>query len=143
MSPKRVAVALAVWAFVPLAAVSAQQQTQTTKADPIQCWWRTSTGAVRVGDTFSAVLTCAVLETPDVKVVADQSKLEPSVVQFAPFEVTGGSHAADLRTDDRRFFQDEYTLRLIAENLFGKDAQIPETKISYRVQSHTGQSTAA
>src|SRR2546429_4208622 len=122
---------------------SAQQQTQTTKADPIACWWRTSAGAVRVGETFSAVLTCAVLETPDVKVVADQSKLEPSVVQFAPFEVTGGSHAADLRTDDRRFFQYEYKLRLLAENLFGKDAQIPETKISYRVQSHTGQAAAA
>ncbi len=134
---------LAAWACVPLAAVSAQNQTQTTKADPIQCWWRTSAGAVRVGETFSAVLTCAVLETPDVKVVPDQSKLEPSVVQFAPFEVTGGSHAADLRTDDRRFFQYEYKLRLLAENLFGKDAQIPETKISYRVQSHTGQAAAA
>src|ERR1700758_5355644 len=104
MTAKRIAVPAAACAFVALAAsgVTAQQQTQTTKADPIQCWWRTSAGAVRVGETFSAVLTCAVLETPDVKVVADQSKLEPSVVQFAPFEVTGGSHAADLRTDDRR-----------------------------------------
>jgi len=125
------------------AAASAQQQTQTTKADPIQCWWKTTAGAVRVGEVFSAVLTCAVLETPDVKVVPDQSKLEPSVVQFAPFEVTGGSHAADLRTDDRRFFQYEYKLRIIAENVFGKDASIPETKISYRVQSHTGQPAAA
>jgi len=132
--------------FALLAATTpalAQNQTQTTKADPIQCWWRTSAGAVRVGETFSAVLTCAVLETPDVKVVPDQSKLEPSVVQFAPFEVTGGSHAADLRTGDRRFFQYDYKLRIIAENLFGKDALIPETKISYRVQSHTGQAGTA
>src|SRR5258707_4744244 len=145
MISRRIAVSVAACAFVASAAtgLSAQQQTPTTKADPIQCWWRTSAGAVRVGETFSAVLTCAVLETPDVKVVADQSKLEPSVVQFAPFEVTGGSHAADLRTDDRRFFQYEYKLRLLAENLFGKDAQIPETKISYRVQSHTGQAAAA
>lgn len=123
-------------AFAP--AVFAQNQTQTTKADPIQCWWRTTAGAVRAGETFSAVLTCAVLETADVKVVPDQSKLEPSVVQFAPFEVAGGSHPADLHTDDRRFFQYEYRLRVISENLFGKDAAIPETKISYRVQSHTG-----
>jgi len=131
--------------FVLLSATSAfaQNQTQTTKADPIQCWWRTSAGAVRVGETVTAVLTCAVLETPDVKVVVDQSKLEPTVVQFAPFEVTGGFHGADLRTDDRRFFQYEYRLRVIAENLFGKDASIPETKISYRVQSHTGQAAAA
>ncbi|HZT76884.1 MAG TPA: hypothetical protein VFA27_09515 [Vicinamibacterales bacterium] len=120
----------------------AQQQTQTTKADPIQCWWRTSSGAVRVGEPFTAVMTCAVLETSDVKVVPDQTKLEPSVVQFAPFEVTGGSHAVDLHTDDRRFFQYEYRMRLIAENLFGKDVAVPETKISYRVQSKTGQGTS-
>ena len=141
MTRNRIAITAAAWAFVLLAVLSAQNQPQTTKADPLQCWWRTSAGAVRVGETFSAVLTCAVLETPDVKVVPDQSKLEPSVVQFAPFEVTGGSHAADLRTGDRRFFQYEYKLRIIAENLFGKDALIPETKISYRVQSHTGQAT--
>ncbi|HZR25723.1 MAG TPA: hypothetical protein VFA59_19145 [Vicinamibacterales bacterium] len=120
----------------------AQQQTQTTKADPIQCWWRTSTGAVRVGEPFTVVLTCAVLETNDVKVVPDQSKLEPSVVQFVPFEVTGGSHGADLRTEDRRFFQYEYKMRVIAENLFGRDVALPETKINYRVQSKTGQGTS-
>jgi hypothetical protein len=122
-------------------AAFAQPQRQTTQADPVQCWWRTSAGAVRVGETFTVVLTCAALETDDVKVVVDQSKLEPSVVQFAPFEVTGGSHATDLRSGDRRFFQYEYRLRAIAENLFGKDVQLPETKISYRVQSRTGQAT--
>jgi hypothetical protein len=121
------------------ATLVAQPQTQTTEADPVQCWWRTSAGAVRVGETFTLVLTCAALETDEVKVVVDQSKLEPSVVQFAPFEVTGGSHAADLRSGDRRFFQYEYRLREIAENLFGKDVQLPETKVSYRVQSRTGQ----
>jgi hypothetical protein len=115
--------------------VTAAAQAQNVETDPIQCWWRTSAGAIRVGETFNVVLTCAVIETPDVKVVVDESRLEPSVVQFAPFEVTGGQHAADLRTGDRRFFQYEYRLRLIAENLFGKDVQLPETKLSYRVQS--------
>jgi len=130
-------------ALLPLATTAfAQPQTQTTKADPIQCWWRTSAGAVRVGEPFTAVLTCAVLETTDVKVVPDQTKLEPSVVQFAPFEVTGGAHGVDLHTDDRRFFQYEYRMRLIAENLFGKDVAVPETKVSYRVQSRTGQGTS-
>src|SRR5207302_11379532 len=119
--------------IVVTATASAQPQTQTTEADPVQCWWRTSAGAVRVGETFTLVLTCAALETDEVKVVVDQSKLEPSVVQFAPFEVTGGSHAADLRSGDRRFFQYEYRLRAIAEILFGKDVQLPETKVSYRV----------
>jgi hypothetical protein len=40
-----------------------------------------------------------------------------------------------LRTGDRRFFQYEYRLRLIAENQFGKDVALPETKVSYHVQS--------
>jgi hypothetical protein len=112
---------------------------QNVETDPIQCWWRTSAGAIRAGETFTVVLTCAVIETPDVKVVVDESRLEPSVVQFAPFEVTGGQHAADLRNGDRRFFQYEYRLRLIAENLFGKDVLLPETKLSYRVQSRLAQ----
>ena len=58
--------------------------------DPLKCWWRTSAGAVRIAEPFSVVLTCAVLETDAATVVVDQSRLEPSVVQFAPFEVLGG-----------------------------------------------------
>jgi hypothetical protein len=126
-------------AFAATAGIAAAQDVRT---DPLQCWWRTSAGAVRVGEPFSVVLTCAVLETDAATVVADQSRLEPSVVQFAPFEVLGGSHGADLRTDQRRFFQYEYRLRIIAENMFGKDAALPETKISYRVQSKVGKNTA-
>jgi hypothetical protein len=124
-------------AVITIAALPAAAQNVET--DPIQCWWRTSAGAVRVGEPFSLVLTCAVVENDSAKVVVDQSKLEPSVLQLAPFEVTGGSHGADLRTDDRRFFQYEYRLRLIAENLFGRDVPLPETKISYHVQSQTSQ----
>jgi hypothetical protein len=137
MMMKRVVVAAAL-----LLAGSGAAAAQDVQTDPIQCWWRTSAGAVRVGEPFSVVLTCAVVETDAATVVVDQSRLEPSVVQFAPFEVLGGSHGADLRTDQRRFFQYEYRLRLIAENLFGKDAALPDTKISYRVQSKVGKNTA-
>ena len=88
---------------------SSAQATRVREVDPsLQCWWRTSAGAIRVGEQFSIVLTCAVLETEAATVVVDQSRLEPSVVQFAPFEVLGGSHGADLRRGDRRFFQYEY-----------------------------------
>ena len=82
---------------------------QNVETDPIQCWWRTSAGAVRVGEPFSLVLTCAIVENDAAKVIVDQSKLEASVIQLAPFEVTGGSHGADLRTDERRFFQYDST----------------------------------
>ena len=116
---------------------------QTVQTDPLQCWWRTSAGAVRVGEPFTVVLTCAVLETEDAKVVIDQTRLEPTVVQFAPFEVLpGGGHGADLRTDQRRFFQYEYRLRLIADGMFGKDVALPDTKISYKVETKVGQKTS-
>src|SRR4029078_5299547 len=113
------------------------------QTDPLQCWWKTSAGAVRVGEPFSVVLTCAVLETDAATGVVDPALREPSVVQFAPFEVLGGSHGADLRTDQRRFFQYEYRMRLIAENLFGKDVALPETKLSYRVQTKVNEKAAA
>jgi hypothetical protein len=115
---------------------------QDVETDPLQCWWRTTAGAVRIGEPFGVVLTCAVVDTPEVKVVVDESRLEASVAQFPPFEVLGGSHAADLRDDTRRFFQYEYRLRLIAENLFGKDVALPETKLTYRVQSRVKQRSA-
>jgi hypothetical protein len=130
-----------VW-LVSILGTPGRAAAQNVETDPVQCWWRTSAGAVRIGESFSAVLTCAVVETPDVKVVVDESRLEPSVAQFAPFEVLGGSHAADLRSDERRFFQYEYRMRLIAENMFGKDAALPETKLTYRVQSRVSQKTA-
>jgi hypothetical protein len=117
---------------------------QNVETDPIRCWWRTSAAAIRAGEPFSLVLTCAVVESDAAKVVVDQAKLEPSVVQFTPFEVvpSASSHGPDLRTDQRRFFQYEYRLRLVAENLFGKDLALPETKLSYHVQSRVGQATA-
>ena len=115
---------------------------QTVQTDPLQCWWRTSAGAVRVGEPFTVVLTCAVLETEDATVVVDQTRLEPSVVQFAPYETLGGSHGADLRTDQRRFFQYEYRLRLIADGMFGRDVALPDMKLSYRVQTKVGQKTS-
>ena len=132
--------AVLILTFVTAGALSAGAQTVQT--DPLQCWWRTSSGAIRIGEPFSVVLTCAVLETDTVTVVADQSRLEPSVVQFPPFEVMGGTHGADLRTDVRRFFQYEYRLRLITENQFGRDVALPDTKISYRVQSKMDQKTS-
>ena len=94
-----------VWALFLIALGATAARAQTVQTDPLQCWWRTSTGAVRIGEPFTVVLTCAVLETDEVTVVPDQTRLEPSVVQFAPFEVLGGSHGADLRSDQRRFFQ--------------------------------------
>src|SRR4029077_12147591 len=86
---------------------------QNVETEPIRCWWRTTAGAIRTGEHFSLVLTCAVLENDAVQVVPDEARLGSSVIQLAPFEIVGGSHPTDMRTADRRFFQYEYTLRLI------------------------------
>jgi hypothetical protein len=105
------------------------------EVEPITCWWRTSTSAVRIGESFDLRLTCAVVETEANKVVADFSKLDPTVVQLPPFEVLGGTHAADLVTPGKRFFQYDYRMRLIAEDAFGNDVPIPPLEISYRIES--------
>ena len=104
-------------------------------ADPIRCWWRTTTSAVRVGETFTVVLTCAILELDTVKVVADQTRLDATAVQLAPFEVVGGVHPPDLRTEDHRLFQYEYKLRIINDRSFGTDIKLPQMRLSYRVQT--------
>jgi hypothetical protein len=110
----------------------------TVEADPIRCWWRTSASAVRVGEPFSVVLTCAIVDNDKTTVVADQSRLDPAAMQLPPFEVIGGSRGSDLHSDQRRFFQYQYSLRLINEELFGKDAKIPVVQINYHLESGVG-----
>jgi hypothetical protein len=117
-------------------------QTINVEADPIRCWWRTSASAVRVGEPFTVVLTCAVVENETTTVVPDQSRLEPAALQLPPFEVIGGSRGPDLHSDSRRFFQYQYSLRLINEEMFGKDAHIPSVQINYNVEDRVGRGEA-
>jgi hypothetical protein len=116
--------------------------TDTVETDPIRCWWRSSAGAVRTGETFTVVLTCAVLETDPVQVVPDETKLAAAVMQMTPFEVVGGSHPSDLRTGQRRFFQYEYVLRAINPDLIGRDVPLPNLQINYRVNSRLSDNAA-
>lgn len=102
---------------------------------PIACWWRTSLAAVHVGQPFDVVLTCAVAEAETEIVVPDETRLDPAVVQMAPFEVLNGRHAPDLRAEGRRFFQYEYTLRLIADDSFGQDVALPRLELPYRTDA--------
>jgi len=82
--------------FTALAAAASAQDVQT---DPLQCWWRTSVGAIRVGEPFQVVLTCAVLETDAATVVVDQSRLEPNVTSSRRSRSSAARNGADLRTD--------------------------------------------
>jgi hypothetical protein len=122
------------------ATASAQApETVNVEVDPVTCWWRSSAAAVRSGEPFTLTLTCAVVETETTRVVPDQSKLDPSVVQLQPFEVIGGSRAPDMRVPGKRFFQYEYRLRLINEGAFGADVDVPELELSYRIESKVAQ----
>jgi hypothetical protein len=105
------------------------------EVDPIRCWWRTSTGAVRIGAPFSLDLTCAVLENDAVRVVPDESRLGGNVIQMAPFEIVESAHPSDLYSGQRRFFQYHYSLRIISPDAIGKDVRLPDLAIQYRVNS--------
>jgi hypothetical protein len=133
--PFALAVAAGQASWGPAQAAYGAVQTETVEADPIRCWWRTSAPAVRVGEQFTVVLTCAVIETDSVTVVPNQAELAPNAVQLAPFDVIGGSQGEDLRTADHRFFQYEYLARLVSPELFGKDVPLPEMKVSYKVRT--------
>jgi hypothetical protein len=123
-------------------AILAQATTEKMTVSPIECWWRTGASAVHVGEPFTVVLTCAVLDTVSTTVVPDQSRLDPAVLQLPPFEVMGGTKAPDLKTTSRRFFQYEYNLRYIGEE-FGRDVSLPSLQVAYRVQNRTGITSAA
>ncbi len=117
------------------AAYAQQPATADVEVDPINCWWRTSTSAIRMGEPFGLTLTCSVVDAESMTVVPDLSRLDPTVVQLPPFEILGGTHPGDLVTPGRRFFQYDYRLRLIGEDLFGADAVVPPLEISYRVET--------
>lgn len=119
------------------AAASAAQPPATTEVevDPVECWWKTSTPSVRVGEPFTVHLTCAALETEAASAIVDRATLGTASVQLPPFEVTGGTQSADYVSDSRRYFQYHYIVRLIAEDYFGSDVIIPSLPITYRIES--------
>ncbi|MEZ5286514.1 MAG: hypothetical protein R2712_17250 [Vicinamibacterales bacterium] len=109
------------------------------EVDPIRCWWRTSKGAIALGEVFDVRLTCAVLETDSVQVVADESRLTAAGVQLAPFEVVGGDRPGDSREGRRRFFQYRYSLRLLDAAQVGQDVSLPNLPIIYNVQTQVAE----
>jgi hypothetical protein len=106
--------------------------------DGLRCWLRTGTGAIRVGEPFSLVVTCQAADTDGLSVVVDESKLDPTTVQFPPFDVLRGARAADLHAPGVRFFQYEYSLRLINDLWFDRDIPLPDLTLTYRLKTGTG-----
>ncbi len=120
-----------------LATTVAAQPTQPVDVPvpPIECWWKTDRSAVRVGEHFNLTLTCAVLDTERVRVVVDESGLAPSALHLVPFDIVDGQRFRDILNVPRRFFQYQYTMRVLGEEFFGKEITLPRLQISYRVQN--------
>jgi hypothetical protein len=106
--------------------------------DPIKCWWKTDTTEVRIGQRFTVILTCGVIETPSLKVIANTNALDPGAVQLTPFEVAGGVRHEDILSPPWRYLQYEYQVRLLSEGFFGKDVMLPSLRVTYNLQAASG-----
>jgi hypothetical protein len=106
-----------------------------SSTDPIACWWKTDKDAVLVGEQFLLTLTCSVLESGDVHAVPDPKQFDVAALQVAPFEVIAATAHPELQFPPRRYFQHEYTVRLLKEGLFGQDVDIPSMRVSYATEA--------
>jgi hypothetical protein len=104
----------------------------------LRCWWTTDRTAVHVGEHFHLALTCRVLDTGAERIALDERPLEPAAVSLAPFEVIEGVRASDIRQGRWRFLQYRYTLRIMAEDAFGRDVAIPGLELRYRTERALG-----
>jgi hypothetical protein len=114
------------------------RQPGDVEVDPIKCFWKTDRSTIIVGERFTVVLTCGIIETDRIKAVPDFNQLEGSTIGLQPFEVIKGVRHEDVRNPPYRYIQYEYTVRLIAEGLFEKDLDLPAVKLTYHIQSSVG-----
>ena len=128
------------WVGLPVAAQDAAQTAglNEVELDPITCWWKTDRSAVQVGEQFSLLLTCSVIDTARVRVEADVSEFDPSAIALVPFEVLGGTRFEDIQAPPRRYFQYAYTMRLVGDEFFGQDVDIPTMQVTYNVNLTSG-----
>ncbi len=109
--------------------------------EPIRCWWKTDRTAVRVGERFAVVLTCASIETGPTTVMPNVSQMEGGAIQLTPFEVVGSTRRADVVAAPWRYVQFEYVVRLLSDGFFGQDVSIPALTITYNFKTADGANT--
>ncbi len=102
---------------------------------PVTCWWQADRGAVRIGEPFVVTLTCALVATGAARAELEESGLAASSLRLAPFDVLDGERSQDVDRPPWRFLQHRYTLRVIGEDLFGKDVVVPRLQVAYRVST--------
>lgn len=123
------------------AAAQAPNGMGDVRTDPIRCWWKTDKASVHVGERFTLTLTCATIDTPRVRVAIDMGELDPAAVQLTPFEVVDGARREDLVEMPWRYSQQQYTLRILGDEFFGRDIDLPAFTVPYTVQVTSGRET--
>jgi hypothetical protein len=108
------------------------------QSDPIRCWWKADRTAVRVGERFGLVLTCAVIEAGPITVVPVLNQLEPGALSITPFEVVSGARGDDMVAPPWRYVQFDYSVRLLSDGFFGQDVMIPAITVTYNLQTAGG-----
>lgn len=124
------------------APAAAQPGPDMVAVEAMQCWRRIASHAVHVGERFDMVLTCAVVDTETARVVPDLAWLEPETLGVSPFEVLDGERYDDVVRGPRRFFQYRYALRIIGEDYFGLDVELPPLELRYRIERSIDGGTA-
>lgn len=105
------------------------------QSDPIRCWWTTDTRAVQVGERFKLVVTCGIIESGPIRTLAGMDQFDPTALMLAPFEVIGGVRHEDIAVPPLRYFQYEYTVRLLSDRSFGQDVDIPPIRVTYQLEA--------
>lgn len=137
MRVRRDAGTLAIWMLcLSGLLVSAAQppETEQVQLDALQCWQDVGSDSITVGEPFTMMVTCAVIETDAATTVPNEVALAPETVDLSPFEVIEGQRFPDVRDGPWRYFQYHYTLRVINEDLFGQDIEIPALELQYHIE---------
>jgi len=108
------------------------------QSDPIKCWWKADRTAVRVGERFGLVLTCAVIEAGPITVVPVLNQLEPGALSITPFEVVSGARGEDMVAPPWRYVQFDYSVRLLSDGFFGQEVTVPGVTVTYNLQNAGG-----
>jgi hypothetical protein len=128
------------------ATVSAQsrapKRADQLEVEPIKCWWKSNTTGVIVGERFHVTLTCAVIETNAAKTVVNRDALDPKALTLTPFEVVSGTRHDDILQPPWRYFQYDYVVRLVGEEFFDKDIDLPPIDVAYNIVSTASETEA-
>ena len=66
------------------AAFKQTRQPGDVEVEPIKCFWKTDRSTIIVGERFTVVLTCGIIDTDKIKALPDFNQLEVSTIGLQP-----------------------------------------------------------